>query len=90
MLSDYEIARKNGIRPIQDIAARLGVDDEDLMPYGGEIAKVDLRALDKPRKRPGKPKLILVSATTPTSAGEGKTTTSIGLAQATRSSQCSL
>lgn len=82
MLSDYEIARQNGIRPIQDIATKLGVEDEDLMPYGGEIAKVDLRALDKPRKRPGKPKLILVSATTPTSAGEGKTTTSIGLAQA--------
>jgi len=43
---------------------------------------VNLNALKRPRKRPGKPRLILVSATTPTSAGEGKTTTSIGLAQA--------
>ena len=82
MLSDYEIAKKNGIRPIRDIAAKLGVEDEDLMPYGGEIAKVNLKALTRPRKRPGKARLILVSSTTPTTAGEGKTTSSIGLAQA--------
>ena len=82
MLTDYEIARQNGIRPINDIAAKLGVDDEDLMPYGDEVAKVNLSALTRPRKRQDKPKLVLVSATTPTAAGEGKTTTSIGLAQA--------
>ena len=82
MLSDYEIARQSGIRPISDIAAKLGVESEDLMPFGDSIAKVNLDALKRPRKRPGKARLILVSATTPTSAGEGKTTTSIGLAQA--------
>ena len=82
MLTDYEIARQFGIRPINDIAAKLGVDDEDLMPYGDEVAKVNLSALNRPRKRQDKPKLVLVSATTPTAAGEGKTTTSIGLAQA--------
>ncbi len=82
MLSDYEIARQAGIRPIRDIAARLGVEAQDLMPHGDTIAKVNLKALARPRKRPGKARLILVSATTPTSAGEGKTTTSIGLAQA--------
>ena len=82
MLSDYDIARRAGIQPIDDIAAKLGVEREDLMPYGEHIAKVNLRALTKPRKRPGKARLVLVSATTPTSAGEGKTTTSIGLAQA--------
>ena len=82
MLSDYEIARQAGIRPIRDIAAKLGVETEDLMPYGEHIAKVNLKALTRPRKRPGKARLILVSATTPTAAGEGKTTTSIGLAQA--------
>ncbi len=82
MLTDYEIARQAGIRPISDIAEKLGVESGDLMPYGGEIAKVNLNALTRPRKRPGKARLILVSATTPTSAGEGKTTTSIGLAQA--------
>ena len=82
MLSDYEIARQAGIRPVSEIAEKLGVDTDDLMPYGDSIAKVNLKALTKPRKRSGKPKLILVSATTPTAAGEGKTTTSIGLAQA--------
>jgi formate--tetrahydrofolate ligase len=82
MLKDHEIAKQAGMRPIQDIAAKLGVDDQDLMPFGNEVAKVNLNALKQPRKRPGKPRLILVSATTPTAAGEGKTTTSIGLAQA--------
>ncbi len=82
MLNNFEIAKQAGIRPIRDIATKLGVEDEDLMPYGDEIAKVNLQAMDRPRKRPGKARLILVSATTPTSAGEGKTTTSIGLAQA--------
>jgi formate--tetrahydrofolate ligase len=82
MLSDYEIARQAGIRPIKDIAAKLGVDDADLLPYGDEVAKVHLNAMERPRKRAAKPRLILVSATTPTAAGEGKTTTSIGLAQA--------
>ena len=82
MLTDYEIAKQAGIRPIKDVAAKLGVEDEFLMPYGDEVAKVNLNALDRPRKRPGKPFLVLVSAITPTAAGEGKTTTSIGLAQA--------
>jgi formate--tetrahydrofolate ligase len=82
MLTDYEIARQAGIRPIKDIATKLGVDEADLMPYGDEIAKVNLNALNRPRNRPDKARLVLVSATTPTSAGEGKTTTSIGLAQA--------
>jgi formate--tetrahydrofolate ligase len=82
MLSDYEITRQAGIRPIQDIAAKLGVDKEDLLPFGDEVAKVHLNALTRPRKRPGQPRLVLVSATTPTAAGEGKTTTSIGLGQA--------
>jgi len=82
MLTDYEIAKQAGIRPITDIATKLGVDKEDLLPYGDEVAKVSLNALTRPRKRPNEPRLILVSATTPTAAGEGKTTTSIGLAQA--------
>ena len=82
MLKDYEIAKQAGIKPIKDSARKLGVEDADLMPYGDEIAKVNLQALSRPRKRPGKARLILVSATTPTAAGEGKTTTSIGLAQA--------
>ena len=82
MLTDYEITQQADMRPIKEIAAKLGVAEEDLMPYGNEITKVNLNALTRPRKRSGKPRLILVSATTPTAAGEGKTTTSIGLAQA--------
>ena len=82
MLSDTEIAAGTPRAPITEIAAKLGVDPGDLIPYGHEIAKVSIDALDRPLpgKEPGK--LILVSATTPTTAGEGKTTTSIGLGQA--------
>lgn len=81
MASDVQIARQYTARPIQEIAERLGVSTEDLLPYGREIAKVDVKALERPRQR-DQQKLILVSAITPTPAGEGKTTTSIGLAQA--------
>ena len=65
-------------RPITDVAEGLGIPREYLVPYGDDKAKVRLGAQDSGRT-PGK--LILVSAITPTSAGEGKTTTSIGLAQ---------
>ena len=65
-------------RPITEVAQKLGIDQRNLVPYGDDMAKVRLGALDSGRP-PGK--LILVSAITPTSAGEGKTTTSIGLAQ---------
>ena len=70
-------------RPIAAVAADLGIANEFLEPYGRDKAKVRLEALTAPRdKPPGK--LILVSAITPTPAGEGKTTTSIGLAQGLR------
>jgi formate--tetrahydrofolate ligase len=82
MLSDTEIAARAERAPITAIAAQLGVDPRHLIPYGHEIAKIHIDAMDRPiaGKKPGK--LILVSATTPTRAGEGKTTTSIGLCQA--------
>jgi len=82
MLTDHEIAASVKPAPIGEIAARLGIQAEDLIPYGDSIAKVHLRALERPRSRPHPARLILVSATTPTAAGEGKTTTSIGLGQA--------
>ena len=69
-------------RPIGEIAARLGLGPNDLYPYGHDIAKIPLAVLDRPRRRSGPARLILVSAITPTPAGEGKTTTSIGLADA--------
>jgi formate--tetrahydrofolate ligase len=68
--------------PIEEVAAKLGLSAAELHPYGREIAKVDLSVLQGPRRRPGAGRLVLVSAITPTPAGEGKTTTSIGLAQA--------
>jgi formate--tetrahydrofolate ligase len=81
MPTDAEIARAAALRPIAEIASKLGLESDDLHPYGREIAKVDLSVLGRPRRRRGAPRLILVSAITPTPAGEGKTTTSIGLAQ---------
>jgi formate--tetrahydrofolate ligase len=82
MLSDTAIAAQASVEPIRNVASKLGVDERDLIPYGKEIAKVHLEALSRPRSRTAKNRLILVSATTPTAAGEGKTTTSIGLGQA--------
>ncbi|MCP5109789.1 MAG: formate--tetrahydrofolate ligase, partial [bacterium] len=69
-------------RPIVEIAAKLGIGEDALYPYGRDKAKIDLSVLDRPRKSATAGKLILVSAITPTRAGEGKTTTTIGLGQA--------
>ncbi len=66
-------------RPISEVAASLGLSSEDLILYGEDKAKVRLSALKKRGRGPGR--LVLVSAMTPTPAGEGKTTTTIGLAQ---------
>lgn len=79
-LSDIEIANSVTPRPIEDIAASVGLIPEQLFRYGHHIAKVDLASLAKEASKPGK--LVLVTAITPTPAGEGKTTTSVGLADA--------
>jgi formate--tetrahydrofolate ligase len=84
MQTDVEIARAARARPIVDVARELGLGDEDLHLYGRDVAKVDLSVLERPRPRAGSSRLVLVSAITPTPAGEGKTTVSIGLAQALR------
>jgi formate--tetrahydrofolate ligase len=70
------------LSPIAEVARGLGIDEEHLEPYGRDKAKVRLEALKRSDRKPGK--LILVSAITPTPAGEGKTTMSIGLAQGLR------
>ena len=80
MKTDIEISRSTDAKPIGDIAGKLGLTAEEWQPYGRHIAKVNLSVLDKPPRNKSS-KLILVSAITPTPAGEGKTTTSIGLAQ---------
>jgi formate--tetrahydrofolate ligase len=78
MQTDLEIARAARLMPIAEIGAKLGLPDDRIEPYGRHKAKLDLNGL--PRDRQGK--LILVTAINPTPAGEGKTTTSVGLADA--------
>ncbi len=81
MLSDIEIANSAEMQPITDIAARLGLRDDEVIPYGKYKAKIADSAF---RRFSGHPdgKLILVTAINPTPAGEGKTTTTVGLGQA--------
>jgi formate--tetrahydrofolate ligase len=76
--SDIEIARAASKRPIQEIGAKLGIDSDDLLPYGHDKAKVSQRLIDSVQDR-ADGKLILVTAINPTPAGEGKTTTTVGL-----------
>ncbi|WP_341367088.1 formate--tetrahydrofolate ligase [Yoonia sp. BS5-3] len=76
--SDIEIARAAQKRPIQEIGAKLGIESDDLLPYGHDKAKVSQRLIDSVQDRPDG-KLILVTAINPTPAGEGKTTTTVGL-----------
>ena len=77
-MSDIEIAQNAPIKPISEIAAKLDIPDEALIPFGHTKAKVSLNYIDSLKDRPDG-KLILVTAITPTPAGEGKTTTSVGL-----------
>ncbi|MCK9328354.1 MAG: formate--tetrahydrofolate ligase [Candidatus Cloacimonetes bacterium] len=81
MSSDLEIAKSVELKDIVDIAKQLKLDSDDLELYGKYKAKISYKALDRIKNNKFG-KLILVSAITPTPAGEGKTTTSIGLAQA--------
>ena len=77
-LSDIEIAQMTPMKPITEIAARAEIDDKYIEQYGRYKAKVDYALLNESDRKDGK--LILVTAITPTPAGEGKTTTTIGLA----------
>ncbi|MBO7351599.1 MAG: formate--tetrahydrofolate ligase [Candidatus Methanomethylophilaceae archaeon] len=78
MLTDIEIAYEANPKPIKEIAAKLGLTEDDISPYGKYIAKVPIENLERLKdKQDGK--LIMVTAITPTPAGEGKTVTSIGL-----------
>ena len=78
MLTDIQIAQATKMSPISEIAAAAGIDEKYVEMYGRTKAKLDLSLLRECEKPDGK--LILVTAITPTSAGEGKTTTTIGLA----------
>lgn len=81
-LTDIEIAQRCEMQPITDIAARAGIDDKYVEQYGKYKAKIDLSLMKENKNPDGK--LILVTAITPTPAGEGKTTTTIGLADGMR------
>ena len=83
MQPDIAIARAATLDPIETVAARLGLQPDTLMPYGRHIAKVSLDHLDSLADRPDG-KLILVTAISPTPAGEGKTTTTVGLGDGLR------
>ena len=77
-MSDIEIARNASTKPITEIAAGLGIPDNAIIPYGRVKAKIDPVYIETLKDKPDG-KLILVTAITPTPAGEGKTTTSVGL-----------
>ena len=79
MKTDIEIAQEAKMKPITQIAAQLGLEEESIIPYGRYKAKIDHRLIHNAKKQG---KLILVTAISATPAGEGKTTTSVGLAEA--------
>ena len=81
MLTDVQIAQSAEMKPIKEIAEQLGLGEEDLELYGKYKAKISLETISKVKNNPDG-KLILVTAINPTPAGEGKTTTMIGLSQA--------
>ena len=78
--SDLEIARGAALKPLEDVAAGMGIPSHLLEPYGEEVAKVKLAAIGELADRPAA-KYVVVSAVTPTPLGEGKTTTTVGLGQ---------
>jgi formate--tetrahydrofolate ligase len=82
-MSDIEIAQAATMKPVTEIGASLGIDADNLEAYGKYKAKVNLKYLTSLPKRDNS-KLILVTAISPTPAGEGKTTTTVGLGDALR------
>ncbi len=81
MLSDLEIAQAATLKPITEIAEKLGIKDDELEPYGKHMAKIDLSILDRLKDKPNG-KFVTVTAITPTPLGEGKTVTNLGIGQA--------
>jgi formate--tetrahydrofolate ligase len=78
--SNLEIARNAQLKPVEDIANQMGLGSHLLEPYGRDVMKVDLAAIEELSDRP-RAKYVVVSAITPTPLGEGKTTTTVGLGQ---------
>ena len=80
MQADIDIAQSAKVKPIKEIAAKIGLSEDEIVPYGRYIAKVPLNVIDKYKDRKNG-KLVMVTAITPTPAGEGKTVTTISLIQ---------
>ena len=83
-MTDIEIAQQNIMEPIADIAAKLGLTENDIDQYGKYKAKITIKKLRELQSGPKKGKLVLVTAITPTPAGEGKSTVSVALADGMR------
>ena len=81
--SDLEIARGAALKPLEDISAEMGIPAHLLEPYGEQVVKIKLAAIEELADRPAA-KYVVVSAITPTPLGEGKTTTTVGLGQGFR------
>jgi formate--tetrahydrofolate ligase len=81
MPNDLQIARQAKLKPLTELAADMGIGEHLLEPYGSDVAKIKLEAIEELSDRP-KAKYVVVSAITPTPLGEGKTTTTVGLGQA--------
>ncbi|WP_029148616.1 formate--tetrahydrofolate ligase [Methylophilus sp. 5] len=82
MLSDIDIAQAAALQPIVEIAAKVGLSSQDLHAYGQHMAKLTQATVNRLHAQPAKAKLVLVTAINPTPAGEGKTTTTVGLTDA--------
>ncbi len=82
MLSDIDIAQAATLQPIVEVAAKVGLSSHDLHAYGPYMAKLTQATVNRLHAQPAKAKLILVTAINPTPAGEGKTTTTVGLTDA--------
>ena len=82
MLSDIDIAQAATLQPIIEVAAKVGLSSHDLHAYGQHMAKLTQATVNRLHAQPAKAKLILVTAINPTPAGEGKTTTTVGLTDA--------
>jgi formate--tetrahydrofolate ligase len=81
VLSDLAIARSSSLKPLDEVAATMGIGPQFLEPYGENVAKIKLGAIEELADRP-RAKYVVVTAITPTPLGEGKTTTTVGLGQA--------
>ena len=81
MMTDIEIAQNSELKPIKEVAASIGISEDDIELYGKYKAKLSDECIERFKDRPDG-KLILVTAINPTPAGEGKTTVTVGLGQA--------